>query len=111
MTASLFLVGLAWTLPLGFLAWSYYQHRVATRTRASFRIITKTVRVDVQSGAWMVTAPDNDSTQRTQSAADTLQESHQQESYQTEVTKGQAIVRVYTPTGDLTYRRCDTFLN
>lgn len=105
MTASLFLLGLAWTLPLGFLGWSYYQHRVATQASVSCRVVRETVNVDLNSDAWMVTANE------TSPCDEVALPSATACSYQAEVPKGEAIVRIHLPSGATSYRRCDTFLN
>ena len=100
MTASLLLLGLAWTLPLAFLGWSYYQHRVVANEPPTCHIVTQTVHVDLHSDAWMVTAHD-----------DAAMMSDAVSSYQAEVSKGQAVVRIQESSGTTSYRRCDTFLN
>lgn len=100
MTASLLLLGLAWTLPVGFLGWSYYQHRVSARRATPCHIVTKTVHVDLHSDAWMVTTHD-----------EAAMRHNTVSSYQTEIAKGQAVVRLQKPNGTMSYRRCDTFLN
>ncbi|PEN09586.1 hypothetical protein CRI93_02325 [Longimonas halophila] len=102
MTASLFLLGLAWTLPLGLLGWSYYHHRQTVDQRVSCRTIVESVAVDVHSDVWMVTSSDDASV----SAPAPAEAMHQ-----TTLPKAQAVVRIQTPEGTTVYRRCEPFLN
>mgnify|MGYP000532884882 FL=1 len=101
MTASLFLLGLAWTLPLGLLGWSYYHHRQPADQRVTCRTVVETVAVDVHSDVWMVTSSDD-----TRSAS-----APAEATYHATLPKAQAVVRIQTPEGAPVYRRCEPFLN
>ena len=101
MTASLFLLGLAWALPLGLLGWSYYHHRQPIDDRASCRTVVETVAVDVHSDVWLVTSFED-----TSSAPATAEAT-----CRATLPKAQAVVRVQTPEGTTVYRRCEPFLN
>lgn len=101
MTASLFLLGLAWMLPLGLLGWSYYHHSQTADQGATCRTVVETVAVDVHSDVWMVTSSDDANT--APAPTETV--------CQTTLPKAQAVVRIQTPEGPPVYRRCEPFLN
>lgn len=108
MMASLVLLALAWLFPLGFLAWSYYQHRQMEAQPAPCRTVVETVQVDVHAGVWMVTSDD---APRSATAMPDATGVARGATCQASLPKAQAVVRIQTEDGNTIYRRCEPFLN
>lgn len=102
MAASLLLLGICWLLPLGLVGWSYYRYRTrSARMPAQCQIVYETTSIDVHSGTWLMLAEHRGAPI---SLAPT-------ETYEAEVPKAQSVVRLHTPQGTSTYRRCEAILN